>query len=375
MRTRPKVLQVNKLYSPWIGGVERVVQDVAESLQHAVDTEVLVCQPRGLGRKDVVNGVTIHRVSSLGILFSMPIAPRFPFALRRLSAGSDIIHFHSPFPLGELSYLWGANGRRMIVTWYSDIVRQRISLRLYRPFLRRFLLHADRVVVISERMLASSELPSTVRSRCVVIPPGIDLSKYEASPEHLRQARNIRNYFGSPLILFVGRLVYYKGIEYLIEAMRHVPAVLIIVGEGPKLSELKRISSSFGLNSRVHFIGSVAEQDLIALYHACDVFVLPSTHRSEAFGIVQLEGMACGKPVINTALPTGVPGVSLHGETGITVPPRNADALAEAIVKLLEDPARRLEFGANARRRVEKEFSLQVVAHRMLELYREVSHG
>ena len=140
-------------------------------------------------------------------------------------------------------------------------------------------------------------------------------------------------------MLFVGRLVYYKGLEYLIEAMRWVPdAVLVVVGTGPLRGRLQRLSEQWlGCPGKVVFLGAVAEHDLCAWYHACDVFVLPSVELSEAFGLVQLEAMACAKPVVTTDLPTGVTYVNQHGHTGLVVPRRNSRALAEAINILLDN--------------------------------------
>src|SRR5208282_387744 len=163
--------------------------------------------------------------------------------------------------------------------------------------------------------------------------------------------------------------------EYLIRAMAKVNGELIIIGDGPLRGFLENEAQAIGVRSRVHFLGEVQNTQLSAYYHASDVFVLPSVARSEAFGIVQLEAMACGKPVVNTQLDSGVPYVSLDGETGFTVEPRDSNALAVAISTLLDEHALRARFGAAARRRVEKEFNAELMARRTLDVYQEVMEG
>jgi rhamnosyl/mannosyltransferase len=180
----------------------------------------------------------------------------------------------------------------------------------------------------------------------------------------------VREKFGSRLVIAVGRLVYYKGFDYLIEAMSGVDGRLLIIGEGPLRVELERLAVDRGLRDKVVFLGRVT--DAAPYYHACDVFVLPSVARSEAFGIVQLEAMAAGRPVINTQLDSGVPFVSLNGVSGLTVPPAHARSLTFGINLLLDDPILRSRYGAAAQARVQNLFSLEAMASRTLQIYREV---
>jgi rhamnosyl/mannosyltransferase len=182
--------------------------------------------------------------------------------------------------------------------------------------------------------------------------------------------RRIRERFGPRIVLTAGRLVYYKGFDHLVRAMAKVDATLIIVGDGPNYSELQRLASVLGVQSRIVFVGRV--EDMKAYYHAADVFVLPSVARSEAFGIVQLEAMACRTPVVNTRLATAVPGVSLDGVTGFTVPPADPDALANAINRLLSDSELRSRFADAARNRVETEFNAETMSEKLLNLYAEL---
>lgn len=167
-----KVLQVNKLYSPMIGGVEKVVKDIAEGLQDRVDVEVLACQARGRGRREVINGIEVTRTCSLGILFSMPISPTFPFHLRRKSREADILHYHVPFPLGDFTHLLvGDKSKKLVITYHSDIVKQAWMERFYGPVLNRFLQMADVILVTSPNLLRSSRYLQPHLHKCRVVPP------------------------------------------------------------------------------------------------------------------------------------------------------------------------------------------------------------
>jgi rhamnosyl/mannosyltransferase len=206
----------------------------------------------------------------------------------------------------------------------------------------------------------------------VVIPHGADLRRFAATAEVQRRAQELRQRYAPPLILFVGLLRYYKGLSFLIEAMSQIPARLLVVGEGPQGQEWRELSRQLGLEDKVIFLGRVSDEDLVALYHACDVFVLPAIHRSESWGAVQVEAMACGKPVVCTELGTGTSFVNLHGQTGLVVPPRDTAALAQAIGTLLQDEPLRQQMGRRARERAENEFSFTTMVRRLVDLYKDV---
>jgi len=185
--------------------------------------------------------------------------------------------------------------------------------------------------------------------------------------------RTIQAKYGTRIVLAVGRLVYYKGFEFLVRAMAKVHGHLLIVGDGPLRRALQDEAQITGVSDRVHFLGEIQNSGLLPYYRASQVFVLPSIARSEAFGIVQLEAMACGKPVVNTRVDSGVPFVSIDGVTGFTVPPRNSDALTSAINRLLNDPELCARFGEAGKRRVEAEFTAPLMARRTLDIYENVT--
>jgi rhamnosyl/mannosyltransferase len=368
---KPKVLHINKLYSPWIGGVEKIVQDIAEGLKNKVDVEVLACQPKGRGRKEIINGVRVTKTSSLGIFFSMPFSPTFPFHLTIKSRKVDILHFHMPFPLADISHLLaGDKNKKIVVTYHSDIVKQEWAMHFYKPAMNRFLELADKILVTSPNLMKSSENLKPFLNKCKVIPPSIDFRKYEGDIKTPISEKLI-----SPedkIVLFVGRLSYYKGIKFLIEAMQDISAKLIVVGDGGLKRELEDMVKDLKLNNKVIFLGNLLEEELRYWYKRCDVFVLPSVERSEAFGLVQLEAMAHKKPVVNTNISTGVPFVSKHGQTGLTVPPRDSKALSVAINKILDDDDLRLKFGENAYTRAREKFSSDKMLDSVFSVYSDL---
>lgn len=367
-----RVLQVNKLYSPHIGGIERMVQLIAEGLCHSVDMQVLVCRHKGLGRNETVNDISVHRASSLGMMLSMPIAPSFPFLFKKLSQNADIVHFHTPFPLGDLSCLMAGYKGKVIVNWHSDVLRQKGFLWAYKLLATAFLRRADRVIVADSNIAKNSPLLQPFNEKCVVVPFGIDTRRFQLNDDMRKQAEGIRSKFGSPIVLCVGRLVYYKGVEQVIKSMCEVDAVLLLIGDGPLRLNLEKLVVQLGLTNKVVFLGMLSYDEMPAYFHACDVFVLPSVASTEAFGLVQLEAMACGKPVVNTRLPTGVPEVSRHQETGLTMPPGDAQALGVAIGTLLDDSALRQRYGENAKQRVREHFSLQKMLDSVQAIYGEL---
>jgi glycosyltransferase involved in cell wall biosynthesis len=366
------ILQVYKYYYPHVGGVERVIQDLAEELHHHHQMQILVCTEAAKGSTEAVNGIPVFRAGTFRTYFSVPLSFTFPVLLRRLAAESDLLHFHLPYPFADVSHLMVRPHGKVVVWWHSDIVRPKRLSRLYRPFLRSFLRKAHAIIVAAPQLIDSSAVLSEFREKCVVIPIGIDTGRFKLDDQVSRRAAQIRNN-ARAVVLFIGRFVYYKGVEYLIEAMQRVDARLILVGEGPLEASLKAQVALMGLEDKVAFVGRAEEEDIAAYYHACDVFVLPSTAVTEAYGIVQLEAMACGKPVVSTTLPTGVTFVNMHGQTGLTVPPEDSEALARAINELLDDPARRLAYGAFAKMRVEKEFTGDLMVSKVHDLYRRVA--
>jgi len=209
-------------------------------------------------------------------------------------------------------------------------------------------------------------------ARCRVIHFGIDLRRFDAPVDDAVVAQWRAQYPGKGIVLFVGRLRHYKGVDVLISALQRLPdARALVVGVGPMEQTWRRQAQTQGVADRVTFLGELSDAELVALYHAASIFVLPSTNRAETLGIVQLEAMACGLPLVCTELGTGTSYVNQNGQTGWVVPPDDADALAAALRKLLENPAQRAAMGAAGRERVLRHFSVQAMLEQTLALYAE----
>ncbi len=355
-----KILHIyNDYYPPVFGGMEQHINLICEGLRDKFELEVLVSSRKFRTDKETINGVQVTRVLEIARAFSAPFCPTMPWWLKKLRA--DILHFHLPCPTAVCSYLLARPQGKVVVTYHSDIVRQKWALSVYGPVLRKFLNRADKIIATSPNYIDSSPFLRCFKNKCVVIPHGIDLAKFQSPQSELLST--------GPFILFVGKLRYYKGLKYLIQAMTQIKSRLLIVGRGKEEEKLKALVSSLNLQNKVIFLGSIPESKLPAYYQTCTIFVLPSIFRSEAFGIVQLEAMACGKPLVSTNLATGVPYVNQDGITGIVVPPKNTQALAQAINRLLTDQQLQKKLGANARRRVEKEFSQELMLQRFAKLY------
>ncbi|MCQ4726154.1 glycosyltransferase [Anaerotignum faecicola] len=361
-----KVLEVNKMYFPVTGGIERVVQQISEGLKDEVDIDVLVCQKKGRQAKENINGVNVIKSGSMGVLFSMPVSFSFFINFFKLCRKYDVINFHMPFPLGDLACLLSGYNGKVVVWWHSDIVKQKKIMLFYKPIMHRFLKRADVIVAATEGHVEYSEYIKEFKSKCVIIPYGVDKNIAKNAENKITE----QNY-GPVKFLFVGRLVYYKGLNYLIEAMKNVDnSALTIVGKGPLEQEVTERIEKSGLSGRVEIKNGLNDSELSEEFCKCDVFVLPSVEKSEAFGIVQIEAMIYGKPVINTNLKSGVPYVGINGKTGITVEPRNAAELSNAMNRLALNRDERIRMGNFARKYALEHYSEDKMLKNILKIYK-----
>jgi glycosyltransferase involved in cell wall biosynthesis len=365
-RKRYKVLHLATYAVPHVGGVEHHMHTLCKALAEHMDvSELGGGGPRLRSAKQIIDGISVTQLATPFTIRSATICPEIPLAI--WSSKADLVHLHMPNPFGAVAYLGSGHRGPMIVTWHFDVVRQRAMNQVFKHLFNRVLDRASAVVTTSPNLIRSSERLRTRSDRVRVIPYGIDYTSLSrpcgAEVEKLRQR------YGQRILLGVGRLIYYKGWRYILSAMPRIDANLLIVGEGPLREELERQVQAEGIADKVHFLGELT--DLAALYQACDVFVFPSI-KGEAFGIVQIEAMAAGKPVVNTNLESGVPFVSRHEDSGLTVPPHDSESLVQAINRLLDDPALRQRFGMRGRTRVQSEFSIAAMKRATLKLYGEV---
>ena len=344
-----KVVHAAKFYPPTLGGMETLVQALCDGTAGEWDVRVIAASESRRTVEDQCGRVRVTRVGSAGLVASVPMCPSLPFHLWRAQA--DCVVLHEPNPAAGAALWIRTPARRLVIWHHSDLVRPWWAPHTYGRVQRTLYRRADCVVVSNPVLAARSPLVRHAR-RVAIIPLGIDCERY-GTLTHIQLARveEIRARVPGPRTLFVGRLVYYKGLAVLIESMKQCPGTLMLVGDGPLESSLRAQVAASGLESRVLFVGRASNQDLPAYYHASDVFVLPSVAETEAYGIVQVEAMASAVPVVSTNLPTGVPWVNQDGVSGLVVPPRDPAALAQALARLLGDPVLRRTLGQNGRRR------------------------
>ena len=363
-----RVLQIGKYYPPYMGGIETHLQVLCEALQSEVEVEVVVAAGNAKRSNERVCGIHVDRLNTWFTIASAPVCPAMVSRIRHSPA--DLIHIHLPNPMAVVA--WLASGRRdpLVVTYHSDTVRQVLLGAAFDPIQHRMLRRAAAIIATSPNYAATSPVLARHRDRCHVIPYGIPLAQFRScAPAAVDQ---LRRQYGDRLVLAVGRLVYYKGFENLIAAMRHVNGRLLVAGDGPLREKLQGMAAEAGAAGKVIFLGEIPNNEITPYYHAASMFALPSVARSEAFGIVQIEAMTAGTPVVNTSLDSGVPFVSLDQITGLTVPPGDIGALGSAINRLLDDADLRRRFGEAARARAESEFSVEIMKSRILSLYRQV---
>src|SRR5450759_3987437 len=306
-----RVTMVNKYYPPHLGGIEYHVRYLAEALvsQDHAQVRAIVANEGPQTIREIVGGVDVLRLGRAFAYSSTPVAYGMPAAIRLEATRpdpADLLHLHFPYPWGEVSWIRADAGLPTVLTYHSDIVRQKAALAVYSPLLRRFLSKVDLIISGSPNLVEHSEFLQPFAAKCRVVPFGYDLTRYEATPQTLARAARLREGHTRPIVLFVGRLVYYKGVDVLVRAMADVDADLVVIGTGPLEGTMREIAVASGISSRITFMPPVPDEELVAWYHAADVFCLPSVERSEAFGAVQVEAHACGTPVVSTDLPTAV---------------------------------------------------------------------
>jgi len=352
-----KILHISKYYVDVIGGIQSHIHDLA-SLQKSTDqVSILVANTKAKTIKYTIDGIEVIKVAAFGTIASAPIAITFPFWLKRITKNYDIIHFHLMNPLSVISYLITRPRCRIVATFHNDIVKRNILYKISTILTHAFLRKTHKIIITSPNILNTSELLQAYANKCEIVPLGIDDDKFKMTKFIEDKTNQIKRSLKGHIILFIGRLVPYKGISYLINAMKEVKGTLLIIGDGPLKENLVQQVYKSELIKSVHFLGNVSDRILPAYYHACDLFVLPSINNSEGYGLVQLEAQICGKPVISTNLPTGVTYVNIHKKTGLVVKIKDSNDIAMGINKLLEDQKLRLKLGKSRQKRVFQKFT------------------
>jgi rhamnosyl/mannosyltransferase len=385
-----RVVHLGKYSPPSPGGIEEHTRALARGqAELGAEVRVLVVNHATAAGRDVTfdrftptpdaldddGPVRVIRVGRWANVAKLDVVPGLPTAIRRLARWEpDVWHLHVPNVTMMLATLTCRAARPLVVTHHSDIVRQRLLKHAIRPLENLVYGRSSRVFATSTSYIDGSSLLQQHREKVDVLPLGIDLAPFrEPSAAALAVARELREKYRDPLWLSVGRLIYYKGLHVALEALRNTRGTLLVIGTGPLATELQSRARELGVAERVVFHGHATTDELAGAYRAATALWFPSTARSEAFGVVQVEAMASGCPVINTAIAgSGVSWVCRHEQEGLTVPMNDAAALAAAANRLLNEPGLRDGLATSGRERAAGEFDARAMAARSLELYRDV---
>ena len=371
--SRLRVLHFFKVYFPEsIGGVEQVIYQLCESgRDFGIESEVLALS--GCPNKQALTVGThhVHLVRRSFSLASTGVSWQAIRKLRELAEQADLIHYHFPWPFMDIAHYFAGIRKPNVITYHSDIIRQKYLLNFYRPIMRRFLRQADRIIVTSPNYFSTSSVLKEFKKQVSVVPIGLDRNSYlPAKKEDLQRLSDQLG--GERFFLFIGVMRYYKGLHILLDALQGTSLKVVIVGAGPLERELRRQAMTLNIERNVVFLGRIDEADKVALLELCYGVVFPSHLRSEAFGISLLEGAMFGKPLISSEIGTGTSYINIHGETGLVVPPNDPVAFRSAMQRLWDDPSLAAQMGAKADRRFFQLFTAENMARNHSELYREV---
>ncbi len=371
-----KILQLGKFY-PIKGGVEKVMYDLLIGLsQRSITCDMLCASSEILSTN---NQITPNKFSeifvepSINEIAKTKISPALISKLRKICSNYDIIHLHHPDPMSALALFLSGYRGKVILHWHSDILAQKVLLRFYKPLQTWILKRADLILTTSPNYLEQSKYLTKYKKKSDILPIGIsDISKdYNVGKsEHIKQ-----QYKDKKIIFSLGRLVTYKGFEYLINAAEYLPEdyVILIGGEGPLKQHLQDIINQKQLNSKVCLLGYLDDVDVFSYYKACDLYCLSSIEKTEAFAIVQIEAMSFSKPIVATEIfGSGVSWVNKNGYSGINVPPKNSQKLSLAIIEILQNKDRYDKYCNNARQRYLEFFNIKSMIDNVLVLYNSI---
>jgi glycosyltransferase involved in cell wall biosynthesis len=366
-----RILCFGRFFDDIPGGMQTHVDHLFRALKDDVEYVHLVPSRDGKGFEGQLHGFPLIRTPSWNVDGSLCISAQLITMARKLHREKpfDLVHLHFPDPMSHLASMFLPSSIPRVITWHADITRQKILRLLYRPFQNHALDKAKGIVVYTPKHIESSkDLLRLDQEKIKIIPYGFDLQDYQ-HPHPL--TASLRHKFGSKIIFALGRHVYYKGYEHLIEAMQYLPedTQLLIGGIGPFTETWKSQAASSPASQRIHFLGLIPANEIIAYYQCCHVFCLPAVNQAEAFGAVQVEAMACGKPVVSTRLNNGVDWVNQDGITGLTVPVADVTSLSEALKIILTDLDLADKLGEGASKRAQSEFSLHALREKTLSMY------
>lgn len=370
-----RILQFTKFYPPVWGGIEAVTYELTEGINDAGHKCDVLCANTKLHyQKDSYNkNYHVIRAASFGRLFSTSLSPQLIFIFNKIKNDYDIIHVHFPDPLTALALYLCKPKAKIVIHWHSDIIKQKLLFKFFAPLQKWILKRADSIIGTSPKYINDSEQLKDFRNKCIAIPIGISPKNFGGGEELYSK---LKNQFANKKIVFaLGRQVYYKGFEFLIKA---IPGLnenicVIIGGSGPEYKNYQKLIADLDLGERVFMTGEISNSDLATYFKISDLFCFPSTEPSEAFGVVQLEAMSFGKPVIATNIPcSGVSWVNADDISGYNVTPKDPISLAEKINFVLANQQIYDRLSAGALKRFNDYFRAETMINSVINLYREL---
>ncbi len=365
-----RILHIVKAYYPDVGGLETSARQIAEGGAERGHEVTVLC----FGDKNesvTVNGVKVHRVKPIFNVGSASVSLKYLNMYRKLSREANIIHFHVPNPFGELAFcMFGSHGAKTLCTYHLDPVKPKLFVWIYTKLLRMFMRKVDVICPTSPHYIVSSKIICDFLEKCRTVPLGVDIASFRnVSPERISEAEKQVSHLKRPRILFCGRFAYFKGIPCLLDALSTLPeCTLIMVGDGKTRAETEERIDKLGLRDRVYLAGLKTGEEYRAYFHVSDIFAFPSTW-PESFGIVGLEALASGLPIITTEIWAGSSYFNEDEKTGIIIPPNDPEALSEAIRRIVSNPELSKKMSENARVRAEK-FSIEKMPERYEAIYK-----
>ncbi len=366
-----KVLHFYKTYLPdTIGGVAQVINQLAKGTKKlGVHHEILSLSPSKNKKTITIDGHLVHQSHTNFEIASTPFSFSAFSQFKKLAKQADIIHYHFPYPFADILHLFVRINKPCLVSYHSDIIKQKYLLKLYRPLMRHFLSSVDNIVAASPNYLKTSDVLSQYKNKTSVIPYGLDKNSYPIPKA--KKLKYWKDKFPSRFFLFIGVLRYYKGLHILLDVACNCEYPIVIVGAGLKEAELKKQAHRLGIKN-IHFVGFLPDEDKVALLQLCYSLIFPSHLRSEAFGISLLEGAMYGKPLISCEIGTGTSFVNIDKETGIVVPPSDPAALRKAMDYLWDNPKEAAIMGRRSEKRYEILFTAEKMSQSYFELYKKL---
>ena len=370
-----RVIHFGKYYTPETGGIEAVTVSLAKGAVAYGHFVTVVCfEKKQRTSEEAIDGVFVIRAPAIKVIASQPLGVKYLLQCLRQAKDADLVHLHSPNLLAALCAVFIGSKPRILVHWHSDVIDKGILGKILQPLESALLRRADCIVTTSQVYADASQSLIPHKNKISVVPIGVPYKKYSETYSELPISIE-EQIFGKKIVLAVGRLVSYKGFMVLIDAAKHLSddSVVVIVGEGPLQNKLEQAIELSNLKHRIILTGRLTSGELDVLFRRATIYCLPSTSRAEAFGVVLLEAMSYGLPIVATDIHgSAVPWVNKHGISGFNVPVEDSVALADACNEILASPELRAKLSEGASQRFAAEFTEEVSVKRMMYVYDRV---